>query len=124
MRQALHDGAWELTVDRALRAGRPVGGAPMDPLSEGDFAPVVAGATYRLEVSQGAARIAVVEPRMGGRLEQATAERLTYTLAEGTFAGGRFVVWREPSGLRAELTIYGSGVPVVRSERGSFREVQ
>lgn len=124
LRQALHDGVWELTVDRALRAAGTAVGAPMDQLSESDFAPVVAGATYRLAVSQGAARIAVVEPRMVGQLEQATAERLTYALSGGTFAGGRIVVWREPRGLQAELTIYGSGVPIVKSERGSVREVQ
>jgi hypothetical protein len=34
-----------------------------------------------------------------------------------TFAGGRFAVWPGQTSLQAELTIYGSGVPIVSSER-------
>jgi hypothetical protein len=124
LRHALHDGVWLLTVDRALRPGVSTGGLPTDPLSEADFAPVDGGARYRLIVSEDAARIEVVEPQMVARLEQATAERLIYGLVDGTFAGGRIMVWREPSGIQAELTIYGSGVPVKRSERGSVRTVR
>ena len=37
LRHAFHDGVWLLTVDRALRAGRPAVGVPTDPLSEADF---------------------------------------------------------------------------------------
>ena len=82
------------------------------------------GARYRLVVSQDAARIEVVEPQMVAQFEQANAERLIYGLVDGAFAGGRIMVWREASRIQAELTIYGSGLPVVRSERGSVRAVQ
>jgi hypothetical protein len=34
------------------------------------------------------------------------------------FAGGRFWVWLRAVPLQAELTIYGSGVPIIKSERG------
>ncbi len=94
---------------------------PTDPLSEADFAPVDGGARYRLVVSRGAARIEVVESQMVAQLEQATAERLIYGLVDGAFAGGQIMVWREAGGIQAELTIFGSGLPVVRSERGSVR---
>jgi hypothetical protein len=126
LRHAFHDGVWLLTVDRALRPGSSTlrVGVPTDPLSEADFAPVDGGARYRLVVSEDAARIEVVESQMVAQLEQATAERLIYGLVDGAFAGGRIMVWREPSGIQAELTIYGSGVPVVRSERGSVRTVR
>ncbi len=123
LRHAFHDGVWLLTVDRALRPGSSTVGVPTDPLSEADFAPVDGGARYRLVVSEESARIAVVESQMVAQLEQTTAERLIYGLVDGAFAGGRIMVWREPSGIQAELTIYGSGVPVVRSERGSVRTV-
>jgi len=121
LRHAFHDGVWLLTVDRALRPGRPTVGVPTDPLSEADFAPVDGGARYRLVVSRDAARIEVVESQMVAQLEQATAERLIYGLVDGAFAGGRIMVWREAGGIQAELTIFGSGLPVVRSERGSVR---
>jgi hypothetical protein len=61
---------------------------------------------------------------MVAQLEQENAERLIYSLVAGVFAGGRIVVWREAGGIQAELTIYGSGVPVVRSERGSVHTVR
>jgi hypothetical protein len=126
LRHAFHDGVWLLTVSRALRPGSSTSlvGVPTDPLSEADFAPVDGGARYRLVVSEDAARIEVVESQMVAWLEQATAERLIYGLVDGAFAGGRIMVWREPNGIQAELTIYGSGVPVVRSERGSVRTVR
>jgi hypothetical protein len=124
LRHAFHDGVWLLTVDRALRPGGSTVGVPKDSLSEADFAPVAGGARYRLVVSAYAARIEVVGSQMVAQLEQATAERLIYGLVDGAFAGGRIMVWREPSGIQAELTIYGSGVPVVRSERGSVRTVR
>jgi hypothetical protein len=47
-------------------------------------------------------------------------ELLLYNLNEGTFAGGRFVVWSGKNGLQGELTIYGSGVYIISSERGSI----
>jgi hypothetical protein len=44
-----------------------------------------------------------------------TGER-RFELDEGAFAGGRFVI----RGDEAELTMFGSGVPVVSSERGKL----
>jgi len=45
-------------------------------------------------------------------------------ITKDTFAGGRFVVWAADVGLQAELTIYGSGVPIVSSERGPLVKVE
>ena len=49
----------------------------------------------------------------GTEIAGAAGER-RFELKEGAFAGGRFVL----RGDEAELTLYGSGVPVVSSERG------
>ena len=43
-----------------------------------------------------------------------------YDLDEGTFAGGRFVVWAGEKGLQAELTIFGSAVPLRYGGRGAL----
>jgi len=120
--QVLHDGTWVLTIDRTLRAGVSTSGLPTTPLSELDFAPVAVTTIYRLVVSQRGARVEIVEPRMVGQVEQRSAERMTYALNEGTVAGGRLVVWRASGGLQGELTLYGAGVPVTRSERGAVGE--
>ena len=121
---AFHDGTWMLVVDRTLRDGSATAGAPEAPLSESDFAPAVGNATYRVDVSEQGARIVVTEPRLVGRLETATPDRRTYQIVEGSFAGGRFVAWQISDGLQGELTMYGSGRPVVRSERGPLRQAQ
>jgi hypothetical protein len=34
------------------------------------------------------------------------------------FAGGEFIVWPDSVPVRAEYTVYGSGMPVLESERG------
>jgi hypothetical protein len=119
---AFHDGAWVLAVDRALPSGGSAVGSPAIPLLESDFVAVTGDTTYRLELSEQGARIVTAEPHMVGRLEDVSADRLTYGLVEGTFAGGRIVVWQSSGGLQGELAIYGSGVPVIRSERGSLHE--
>ena len=47
-----------------------------------------------------------------------TEEYKKYDLDKGLFAGGRFFVWITEGQFEAEYTIYGSGVPIIRSERG------
>jgi hypothetical protein len=43
-----------------------------------------------------------------------------YNITEGYFAGGRLAVWVAEYHFEAELTQFGSGVPVIISERGSL----
>jgi hypothetical protein len=121
---AFRDGAWTLVVDRTLRGGGATVRFPADPLSESDFAPATGNSTYRVDVSEQGARIVVTEPRLVGRLESATPDSRTYQIVEGSFTGGRFVASQVSGGLQGELTMYGSGVPVVRSERGPLRQVR
>jgi hypothetical protein len=112
------DGEWILKVDRRWN-GTPGGVQfPTDPLDEADYLPVDDGATVRVVVSKGGDAVSVGDtPLKGARTTDADGT-LRYDLGAGTFAGGRFVVWSGASSLQAELTIYGSGVPIVSSERG------
>jgi hypothetical protein len=43
---------------------------------------------------------------------------LKYELNEGLFAGGRIIIWSENDDFKGEFTIYGSGVPIIKSLRG------
>ncbi len=54
--------------------------------------------------------------RISGRETSGVPGERRFELYEGLFAGGRFVV----RGDEAELTVFGSGVPVVASERGKL----
>jgi hypothetical protein len=115
------DGAWLFTVDREWDRSLVSVQFPSDPLSEAAYRPVTTGATLRVVVTDGADRVAIGEesPLIGKRTRDGEAT-VTYDLTECTFAGGRFVVWADANGLQAELTIFGSGVPIVQSQRGQL----
>gem|GEM_PF-1689886 len=117
-----HDGIWLLTVNRTLRDEARCADLPERRFSESDYHPCTMGVTYRLEAVDHGRRVVVAEPAMVAVLRETTMEELTYEFLEGAFAGGRLVVSRDRSRLQGEVTIYGSGVPVVGSDRGQLRE--
>jgi hypothetical protein len=117
---ALGDGTWTLRVDREWDRVSGNIRHPSDPLEEADYRPVTDGSTYPVTVTDAVAIVSVGAPPMSGARDMGRDDRYYYDLTEGAFAGGRFVVWVSDGGLQAELTIYGSGVPIVRSERGSL----
>lgn len=107
-----------MKVDRRWNHAPFSGQFPFKLLDEKDYEPVEDGANYPVAVSDGWRHVSVGgKPLLGESKADATGA-LWYDLSEGTFAGGRFRVWATPSGLQAERTLYGSGVPIVLSERG------
>lgn len=118
------DGNWVLRIDRAWHGN---GSAPQpDRLPESDYRPATNGSTYSILLTKRGARLEIggkkrtaVRPPMKG-VRSSPTEPLLYNLNEGTFAGGRFVVWSGRNGLQGELTIYGSGVYIISSERGTI----
>lgn len=113
---ALADGSHELPVDREWMGDDP--DTPDAELAEKDYAPVTAGVVYEVVFSKGTTRVAVGDEPLVGMRGAHTATRVEYALDAGTFAGGRLVLRDTEDGVDAELTIYGSGRPVARSERG------
>jgi hypothetical protein len=114
------DGAWVVHVDRTLRAGGPNVSFPTQPLSESDYEPSTTKPQYAVEVSMQAQRVSVGSTPWLGARAASDAQSLQYDFTQGAFAGGRFVVWQADSGLQAEVTLYGSGRPIVQSERGAL----
>ena len=51
-------------------------------------------------------------------------QAIAYNLSESTFAGGKFVVWYENNSFYAQLTIFGSGVPVIYHGEGNLVPVE
>jgi hypothetical protein len=112
-------GSFVLVIDRRWRnegSGGP--SFPHDELDEEDYEPIEDGPRHSVKVGADGASVEVGEGPMKGERQQADESRIAYDLTGGVFAGGRFVVWKAEGGLEAELTIYGSGVPIVSSERG------
>ncbi len=114
------DGDWILAVDREWKGAPGSVSLPSDPLDEAEYEPVAGNVTYPVLVSGGWKQASVGAPQMIGQTAAGQPDRLWYDLSTGTFAGGRFVVWAAASTLQAELTIYGSGVPIVSSVRGTL----
>jgi len=117
----LADGSWVFVPDREGIRERIA--FSHGPLREEAYAPAGDTVDCAVEVSDHARRVTVgpATPE-GARLaffrSESDSTRLEFQLRE--WAGGRFIVWAVGDSLQAELTIYGSGVPVVESRRGSL----
>jgi len=114
------DGDWTFVVDR--RWDGTTGGVkfPTDELGESAYQSVSDGATMTVTVSEDGAKVAIGDGELAGVRGSSDGTVVQYDLDSGTFAGGRFVVWAVGDCLQAELTIFGSGVPIVQSERGEL----
>jgi hypothetical protein len=118
---AFTDGRWTLRVDRTWDAASADVALPSDALSEDDYRPATAPAVHTVVVSGAETAVTVgTSPMRGSRAKASSASAVAFELTEGTFAGGRFVVWQGPKTLEAELTLYGSGRPIVESHRGEL----
>ncbi len=50
-------------------------------------------------------------------------QAIVYNLNESTFAGGNFIIWYENNKFYAQLTIFGSGVPVIYNVKGDVSPI-
>ena len=91
---------------------------PMDDLQESDYEETNEGTQYNVAFSEDGQMVTIEPGSIRGQKTNDGDESKLYELDEGVFAGGRFVVWINNDSFEAELTIYGSGVPIVISERG------
>ena len=120
-------GQWDLRVDRAWDGVAGNVQFPSDQLDESAYKPVAGAATYRVVVSGGGQQVATGETPVRGQRTKATSSLVEYALSPGTSeapAGGRLVVWPGAGVLQAELTLHGSGRPIIKSERGAIVLVQ
>ncbi len=100
--------------------------------TESDFLPVDDGGRFLISVDSDGHSIVLQsltdDVVMTGHLDTHVAnpadvvaeESTRFFIDEGLFAGGSLVIWSQNDGLRAELTTYGSGRPVIASERGDL----
>jgi hypothetical protein len=93
---------------------------PMDTLTEGQYKPINGGKSYDVKFSSNGESVYINSDSLIGSLNAETSLKRKYNLTKGLFGGGRFIVWAQDESLYAELTIYGSGVPIILSERGKL----
>ena len=78
------------------------------------------GDQYTASFSGDHSSVSINPGDLSGTRETETDKNLKYDINDGFFAGGRFVVWIENRQYHAELTQYGSGVPIVASVKGTL----
>lgn len=117
---------WIMVVDRVWnRENQPQ--FPMDTFSETDYEPTSDDDPYFVTFSDDGLSV-TIEGKLPegqsavGHLESDDSVNRLYNLLDGTFAGGRFVIWIADNKFQAEFTIYGSGVPIIYSKRGKLVE--
>jgi len=115
----LSENQFTLTIDRV--ANGPEVQFPADSLKEGDYIATNEEIQYEINFSENGQTVTIEslenETVSGHRTNDGETSR-RYDLNEGLFAGGRFIIWISNGQFEAEYTIYGSGIPIVRSERG------
>jgi hypothetical protein len=100
------------------RSDHPQVQFPSDSLPESQYLPDSSGKYYSVRFSLDGQQIFLKNDSIGGMKDSETGIMSKYNLQHGVFAGGRFIIWRNVQPLKSELTLYGSGVPILWSERG------
>ena len=109
-------GYYTLHVTRI--AEHPAVQFPSDTLTENLYHLDSSGKKYQILFSPNGSQIFIQRDSIIGYKSYHSNKLIKYDLVEGLDAGGRFIVWIYGKLLEAELTIYGSGVPILMSARG------
>ena len=112
----INSGTYIFYVDKSVN--HPNVQFPNDTLTEEQYSPDNTGKTYEVKFSSDGQNVSINNDSIQGTLITETDLKMSYNLDKGVFAGGRFVIWPKEQPTEAELTIYGSGVPIIVSERG------
>lgn len=119
---SLNGNSYILKVNRVI-INMPDVQFPMDDLQESDYTITTKHIQYDVTFSENGQTVSIEPGSLLGEIANEDNESRRYDLVEGVFAGGRFVVWKNNEKFDGELTIYGSGVPIVLSDRGSLELV-
>ena len=93
---------------------------PFDTIAEEQYGQDNTGKTYEIKFSSDEQRVSINHDSIQGTIITETNLKKSYNLNKGVFAGGRFVICPKDQPTEAELTIYGSGVPIIFSEKGKL----
>ena len=89
---------------------------PRDTIPDSSYKQADSLKTYAVRFSSDKDSVFINNGNLIGVKSSTSANKIQYDLK--VFAGGRFVLWYNTVPYQAELTIYGSGVPIIISERG------
>jgi len=116
---SLNGNKFILTIDRV--SNNPNIQLPGDSLQESNYVSAIEDIQYNVAFSGNGQIVTIGSGTISGGKIKDGEESKYYNIVNGLFAGGRFLIWKNNNDFEAEYTIYGSGVPVIRSERGSLK---
>lgn len=94
---------------------------PRDSLLESYYTVTTEDIQYEVTFSENGDKVIINPgPVSGSRLKNGNESKY-YELTEGLFADGRFIVWINNEQFEAEYTVYGSGIPIIKSHRGFLK---
>ncbi|MCP5095708.1 MAG: hypothetical protein GY943_09165 [Chloroflexi bacterium] len=105
-------------VDRSVM--HPNKQSPDARIEESEYKPNDEIIEYAVEFSENTQSVLINPGELSGTLESEKNDMKQFSIESGFFAGGIFLVWIEEGVIQAELTEYGSGVPIIKSERGNL----
>lgn len=114
----LNGNSFIMKVDRVSNA--PDVHFPADSLKESDYVPISENIQYNITFSADGQTLTIEPGSVSGEKTNDSSGSVFYNIVNGLFAGGRFVIWKNNSVFVAEYTKYGSGVPIIKSERGNM----
>ncbi len=113
---SLNGNEFIMVVDRIAES--PDVQLPSDRLEEKDYSPYSGEKKYNAVFSADGRKVSLSPGPIGGVKKETGDGVVEYELNDSLFAGGRFVVWINNDKFEAELTIYGSGVPITFERTG------
>ncbi|MBI9031552.1 hypothetical protein JEZ13_06085 [bacterium] len=113
---SLNGASYILNIDRLCE--NPEVQSPIDNLHESNYYETSGNISYEVTFSDNGNNLIIEQGYIQAEKTVDEEGCKYFELEEGTFAGGRFIVWINENRFNVELTIYGSGIPIIRSERG------
>lgn len=96
---------------------------PRDSLKESDYTGNDENIQHKLIFSDDGTEVSIEPGPVKGVKIKDNGVCKFYELTDGLFAGGRLLIWIDNDEFEAEFTVYGSGVPIIRSERGKLESM-
>ena len=103
-------------------ADHPTVGFPSDAISDSLYLPVTQMVTYRITFTGLRDTVFIDTTRYGLKISEDSTS-VHYNLISTSGVNGTFIIHENDSLSRADLTLYGSGVPIIKSERGVLEPV-
>lgn len=118
----LKGGDYILKVDRVSTA--PNVQFPWDSLYESYYTVINEDIKHEVTFTEDGKMISIKPGPVSGEKTKDGEISKYYELVDGLFAGGRFIIWKNNEKIEAEYTIYGSGLPIIKSERGKLELIE